>query len=324
MSRVGKPMAALDEIARLLRPATGMARVQPGAGPIADDAPDAFAVPDDLPPVYAGAPVAMEDDRLIFDAAPEMTSRMDFRPDQYGYLINGEGLALMGRADDAGGGHAGLRLAPIRLEHNALMPARATSAIRYRANLPREPVTAPSGGGDDQEAAVSALARGALAGGDIRVFDAHGRPLRLRLRWVKRRWAETDGFDGWRLLYRIHTAPLATQASVRGWQAAGDLLRFDARGRLAEPAPITLSPGRGMEPVALDFGRSGLTQFADSTGLVKVLACAQNGWPPARLREVAVRADGRILGAYDNGRVELLGVAAFARSPARRRARRAA
>jgi len=311
MNRIGKPMSRLEEIARLLRTTDGPA----GQGMTTFntcDASGSFAAAQTPRPVYAGEPVAFEDDRLIFDNFPKVTARLDFQPDRHGYLTNSEGLVLMGRSDAREDAHGGLRLAPIRLEEGPAMPARATTAIRYKANLPKAPLSVRTRAEDRAQGDIPALAEGALAGGDIRVFDGHGRAAIIRLRWLKARDAEADGFDGWQLLYHVQDSPLVLRAGVRGWHGAGGVLRFDGRGRLAEAAPITLSLGRGLEPVELDFGRSGLTQFPDSTGLVKVLAFAQNGWPQASLREVAVRGDGRVLGGFDNGRVELLGVAAFA------------
>ena len=226
---------------------------------------------------------------------------MDFAPDRLGYLVNSEGLVLMGRADD--GEAAGLRLAPIRLDEGPVMPARATTAIRYKANLPRT-LAADSADRDVDDA--HALAASALAGGDVNIFDARGRTSILRLRWA------SAGPDRWRLLFRVMGTTLATSVAARDWQIAEQDFVFDARGRLVEGGAITLELGRALEPITLDFGRSGLTQFPDSTALVKVVTCSQNGWPQAALREVAVREDGRILGAFDNSRVELLGVAAFA------------
>jgi len=314
MNRVGKPMSRLEEIARTLR--GGQAARGCAEYDRADAAADAFAAPEAPRPVYAGQPVAFEDDGLVFDSFPKVTSCLDFRPDSYGYLVNSQGLVLMGRADADEAPDGALRLTPIRLEEGDGMAPRATTAIRYKANLPKVPMT--PGGGEAQPPTAehrddsAALAHGALTGGEIRVFDGHGRAATIRLRWLKTHAAQTDGFDGWQLLYRVQDSPLVLRAGLRGWHPAGDVLRFDARGRLRDAAPVALNLGHGLEPVELEFGRSGLTQFADSTGLVKVLACAQNGWPRARLREIAVRGDARVLGGFDNGRVELLGVAAFA------------
>jgi len=316
MNRVGKPMSRLEEIARLLRATDGAAQQGMTTCGVSNAASDAFPVTDSQRPVYAGEPVAFEDDRLVFDSFVKVTKRLDFRPDRYGYLVNGEGLVLMGRSDAGDDTRGGLRLMPIRLQDGPAMPARATTGIRYKANLPSQPLAPRAGsmGGSDHQAAgdTPELAAGALAGGDIRVFDGHGRAAIIRLRWLKTHHASTDGFDGWQLLYHVQDSPLVLRAGVRGWHEAGDVLRFDGRGRMISEALITLTLGHGLEPVELDFGRSGLTQFPDSTGLVKVLTCAQNGWPQASLREIAIRSDGRVLGSFDNGRVELLGVAAFA------------
>jgi len=301
MNRIGKPISRLEDIARYLQP-----------DPPADSPDWPSAVPDSEPPdtprpVYAGAPVALEDDELIFDTTPRLTSQLDFTPDRLGYLVNGEGLVLMGRADETPDPAQVLRLMPIRLEEGPVMPARATSAIRYKANLPKSPVPlADAEANDDPDA----LAGRALTGGDIRIFDSRGRAMTLRLRWAK------TGADRWRLLYRVLANALTNRAAARGWQMADRDFAFDERGHLIDAAHVTLDLGRGIDPLSLELGRCGLTQFPDSTGLVKVLACSQNGWPQAALQEVALREDGRVLGCFDNGRIGLIGVAAFASAPA--------
>lgn len=297
MSQIGKPISRLDDIARYLQ-SDAPAASWPSHAP-------ARPAPATPRPVYAGAPVAVEDDQLIFDTTPRLTSQLDFVPDRLGYLINDEGLVLMGRADDEQSPSQGLRLTPIRLAEGPIMPARATTVIRYKANLPNTPVT-HANNETHADTGPDTLAQQALAGGELRLFDARGRAVTIRLRWAK------IGADCWRLLYRVMGNALTTRAAARGWQAVDQDFAFDARGRLVDLAPVTLGLGRGLEPISLEFGRCGLTQFPDSTGLVKVLACSQNGWPQAALREVALREDGRVLGCFDNGRVGLLGVAAFA------------
>ena len=306
MSQIGKPISRLEDIARYLQPEAPVSS--------APSPPPAYKTPDTPRPVYAGAPVAEEDDCLVFDTTPRLTSQLDFAPDRLGYLVNDEGLVLMGHADDAEAPGGSLRLAPIRLEEGPVMPARATTTVRYKANLPETPLT----GADETDVDPDTLAQQALAGGEIGAFDMRGRAITIRLRWAR------VGANCWRLLYRVMGHALTTRAAARGWQALDQDFAFDARGRLTDLAPVNLDLGRGADPVSLELGRSGLTQFPDSTGLVKVLACSQNGWPRAALREVALREDGRVLGCFDNGRIGLLGVAAFANARAKEPARRAA
>lgn len=303
MSQIGKPISRLEDIARYLR---ADAEQAPHAAWPLDRPTDSR---DDQRMVYAGAPIAIEQDELIFDAAPLVTTRMDFAPDELGYLVNGDGLVLMGHADDGPDPAGGLRLQPIRLDDGPVMPPRATTTIRYKANLPKTPLETVSGK-DLAEVEPDEAASHALSGGEIGLFDMRGRAITVRLRWAQL------GEDRWRLLFRVMGNALAVRAAGRGWQVAGQDFVFDARGRLRQAEPVTLDLGRGHDPVTLDFGRCGLTQFPDSTGLVRVLACSQNGWAQAELREVAVREDGRVLGCFDNGRVGLLGVAAFANAPA--------
>ncbi len=297
MSQIGKPISRLEDIAQYLQPADRPANRPDLARP---SPPAAGAQPR---PVYVGAPVAVDHDHMIFDTTPRLTSQLDFAPDRLGYLVNDEGLVLMGRSDDETPAR-GLRLAPIRLEEGPIMPARPTSAIRYKANLPRTPAVEADAAEVDADPEV--LADQALAGGEIRIFDTRGREIIVRLRWAKL------GNDNWRLLYRIMGDAMTIRAAARGWQYVGQDFAFDASGRLADMSSVHLDLGRGLEPVSIEFGRCGLTQFPDGTGLVKVLACSQNGWSKAALREVALREDGRVLGCFDNGRVALLGIAAFA------------
>jgi len=313
MSQIGKPISRLDDLARYLNFDVGAPRRARHPQPRPDRDID-VARADQQRPVYAGEPIAIEDDDIVFDAAPRLTTRLDFAPDELGYLVNSDGLVLMGRSDDDQDEAQSLRLVPIRLEDGPVMPARATTTIRYKANLPKTPATrdaeaVPAPGED-----TDALAQRALAGGEIRIFDARGRAITLRLRWVKLGKTADTGEDSWRLLFRVVGSALAMRAVGRGWQAVDRDFTFDDRGRLTNGAPVNLDLGRGLDPVTLELGHSGLTQFADTSGLVKVLACSQNGWPQSELREVAVREDGRVLGCFDNGRVGLLGLAAFARA----------
>jgi len=295
MSQIGKPISGLEDIARYLQTDAPAPSWQSPPPPR-----EAAATPR---PVYAGVPVAEEDDHLIFDTTPRLTSQLDFAPDRLGYLVNDEGLVLMGHADDTEARGQSLRLAPIRLDDGPVMPARATSAIRYKANLPKSSVPLPDAAGDSHP---DTMAQGALAGGEVRIYDSRGRAVTVRLRWAQIR------ADCWRLLYRVVSNALTMRSGAHGWQDVEQAFAFDARGWLIDTPQVTLDLGRGAAPISIEFGRGGLTQFPDSTGLVKVLACSQNGWAQAALREVALREDGRVLGCFDNGRVGLIGVAAFA------------
>jgi len=322
MSRIGKPISRLEDILAYLNAeppgGTGPARASmaaPGPGP------EPGAREEMASPVYAGQPISIEGDEVIFDRSPRLTRRMDFAPDDLGYLVNGEGLVLMGQPLESADLSRGLRLQPIRLDDSTIMPPRATTVIRYKANLPRNPLShvGMPGGGDagcapapDTPDHADDLARNALSGGEITVHDATGRHLLLRLKWLKCMAGEAGAAEGWRLLYRVVGDGLTTGAAARHWQIADAVFTFDQRGRLDQDIDLALDLGRNLDPVEIDFGRGGLTEFPDGTGLVKILACSQNGWPAAALRDVAVRTDGRVLGCFDNGRVDMLALAAFA------------
>jgi flagellar hook protein FlgE len=54
--------------------------------------------------------------------------------------------------------------------------------------------------------------------------------------------------------------------------------------------------------LSMVFGTGGLTQFADTNGVVQVNALKQNGFAAGSLQSITVNDKGRIVGAYSNGR----------------------
>ena len=54
--------------------------------------------------------------------------------------------------------------------------------------------------------------------------------------------------------------------------------------------------------VTVNFGTGGLTQFADTNGDVQVNQLQQDGFAAGQLQSVSVSNEGRVVGAYSNGR----------------------
>ena len=108
-------------------------------------------------------PTGITDNVPTFNGVTDYTRRGDFQVNAQGYLVNSAGYFLMGTAVDPKTGNP-LGSVPTVLQfNNNFVPAQATTAIQYAANLPTVPVTtaspnAPTG---------SIVAKGGLSGSDF-------------------------------------------------------------------------------------------------------------------------------------------------------------
>ncbi len=245
------------------------------------------------------------------------TRRGDFDLDAQGYLVNGSGHVLEGFAiDPATGSNAGSALQPLRVS-NDMLPARATTMIEYRGNLPRFPVTAgadPAMPGSElltgaayAGAAVAAVDEAGfldrtIPGQSITVYNSAGTSVDLQLRWGK---TETAPGDRWSLYYL--SDPLAMGAAPR-WSRVADDVRFDANGRQTSPAgalPATIFTvaGANTGPISIEFGGGGLTQFDDRVGTLRVNQLNQNGYGIGSRTGLSFEQGGHLVARYSNGQV---------------------
>ena len=108
-------------------------------------------------------PTGTTDGTPTFNGITDYTRAGDFQVNAQGYLVNSAGYYLMGTAVDPKTGNP-LGSVPTVLQfNNNFVPAQATTAIQYAANLPTVPVTtaspnAPTG---------SITAKGGLSGADF-------------------------------------------------------------------------------------------------------------------------------------------------------------
>ena len=108
-------------------------------------------------------PTGVTDGTPTFNGITDYTRAGDFQVNAQGYLVNSAGYYLMGTAVDPKTGNP-LGSVPTVLQfNNNFVPAQATTAIQYAANLPTVPVTtaspnAPTG---------SIVAKGGLSGSDF-------------------------------------------------------------------------------------------------------------------------------------------------------------
>lgn len=274
-----------------------------------------------------GQQVGTSDGLPVFSDEDLFSRRGDFEIDKNGNLKNGAGYFLKGLPINAATGNTSGSLPEIIQITNDFLAASATTEIDYRANLPSFPITSaqddsvansellnpggayftndPTVGNDEfvrgDEASI--FIDRSVSGGAITVFDAGGQALSVQLRWGKLDSVANGGTDTWNLFYlRDATATGATAA----WQNVGQTYTFGADGQL-NPAVTTVSipnmtiEGNNIGTITLDHGASGITQFSDSNGLVKVTALEQNGFSAGERTAVSITDDGRVNVSYSNG-----------------------
>jgi flagellar hook protein FlgE len=115
-------------------------------------------------------PTGVTDNVPVFDGITDYTRRGDFQINANGNLVNGAGYYLMGVAVDPKTGNPLGNVPQVLQFQNNFIPAQATTAIQYAANLPTTPATAASAG---------APAGSITAAGGINPADFATNPLPL-------------------------------------------------------------------------------------------------------------------------------------------------
>jgi flagellar hook protein FlgE len=145
-----------------------------------------------------------------------------------------------------------------------------------------------------------------ISGGATTAYDISGSPVSLQFRWAKvdSKTLGAGHTDTWNLFYQVD--PNATGAAI-AWQNVGTDFTFGPNGQMSPTvASITLANptigGVSLGNVTVNFGASGVTQFADANGNVQVNDLHQDGFPAGSLQTVAISNNGRVVGSYSNGR----------------------
>jgi flagellar hook protein FlgE len=107
-------------------------------------------------------PTSVVDNSPVFNGVTDYTRRGDFQVNANGNLVNGAGYYLMGVAVDPKTGNPLGNVPQVLQFQNNFIPAQATTAIQYAANLPTQPQT---------QASSSALAGTITADGGINPSD---------------------------------------------------------------------------------------------------------------------------------------------------------
>jgi flagellar hook protein FlgE len=145
-----------------------------------------------------------------------------------------------------------------------------------------------------------------VSGGATTAYDVSGSPVSLQLRWAKTDSASLGAghTDVWNLFYQ--TNPNATGTDV-AWKNVGVNFTFGPNGQMNPAVPsVTLTNatigGIALGDVTMNFGATGLTQFADANGNVQVNQIQNDGFPAGQLQTVSISNNGRVVGNYSNGR----------------------
>jgi len=149
-----------------------------------------------------------------------------------------------------------------------------------------------------------------IGGGAVTAYNASGIPVNIQLRWGKTDSSSlgTGHTDTWNLFYQTNSLATGTEGA---WQNIGTNFTFDPNGRMNPPVTNLLLSGVTVDGMALGsvslvFGSGGLTQFADANGTVQVNQIQQNGFSAGSLQNVNVDGNGKLVGAYSNGRTLVL------------------
>jgi flagellar hook protein FlgE len=113
-------------------------------------------------------PTSVTDNVPVFDGVTDYTRRGDFQVNANGNLVNGAGYYLMGVTVDPKTGNPTGNVPQVLQFQNNFIPAQATTAITYAANLPTQPKT---------PASSSAAAGTITAAGGLNAADFGSNPL---------------------------------------------------------------------------------------------------------------------------------------------------
>jgi flagellar hook protein FlgE len=134
-------------------------------------------------------------------------------------------------------------------------------------------------------------------GGSITTYDSQGNAVDVQFRWAQ------TGNNAWQLFYQSNTAATGTQAA---WQNVGTTFSFNANGQLVPQIPsVTLQNltvnGDSLGNVQLNFGTTGLTQFANASGTAQISQLQQNGFAAGQLQSISVDNNNQVTGVFSNG-----------------------
>lgn len=249
--------------------------------------------------------------QLTDGITPPMFSRNgQFKVDREGFLVNNQGLQLMGYpADGAGTVRPGTAV-PLQLP-TAGVPPQATSDMRIEFNLDSRagPVaSAPTVNFADPTTYNNATS--------MTVYDALGQDIALTYYFQRADPAtvvppDPPGVNRWNVFVTANGTPLNTPPSAPAQPVTQMVFPIDGSAPTLPAGPVALAipatthrSGALTTPitVALDLGRA--TQFGAAFGVTNM---TQNGYAPGQLAGITIEPDGIIMARYSNGQSQPAG-----------------
>jgi len=272
------------------------------------------------------------------------TRRGDFDFDSNGYLVNGAGYYLKGlKIDTVTGSLIGTQPEVLRITKEQF-PAKATTSIEYRANIPATPgttnansstpgsellsstgftsnplSTTQGGTGIVIGSEITSFLSQSIPGGSVTVYDSLGKATSVELRWAKTTNASAGPpatVDTWNLFVAENTGATGTAVAYRN---ANIDVTFDSTGQMTSPTggsitlPTMTINGTTISGISLTTGTNGLTQNGDVSGQIDARSIRQDGYTAGTLDRTSISADGQVIGTFSNGQVVALAQLSVAR-----------
>ena len=261
--------------------------------------------------------IGQNDGKAIFGGTNYYTRRGDFDLDKEGYLVNGAGYYLKGFGIDATTGNISGSVPGVIQVSNNFLPAKATTRVDYRLNLPELPKTASYDVNTANSELLNATYVGndisaddaddfisqSIAGGAITVYASNGAPVNVQMRWAKTDSVDNGGADTWNLYYLSDSNATGTATA---WTRVPQDYVFATDGSMNPDVPdVTVTgltvDGTNLGDMVLQHNTGGVTQFADANGTSKVTALSQNGFAAGEFVSVTINDSGRVVASYTNG-----------------------
>jgi flagellar hook protein FlgE len=235
------------------------------------------------------------------------TRNGQFKVSKDGYIVNNDGLKLMGYPASGAGVIQPGTATPLQLPTGGIPPA-VTTKVEMEFNLDsRLAITAPASGAG-MDLTDSTTYNNATS---MTVYDAKGQDVAITFYFQKAATA-TDGSDTWNVYATANgtpfseTAPDANNANLL--TAPFTTITFPPTGGspISPAAPITMNvpagfSARGNATLAIDGIQLDLTGATENGSSFAVTNLTQDGYAPGQLTGITVANNGVVLARYSNG-----------------------
>jgi flagellar hook protein FlgE len=235
------------------------------------------------------------------------TRNGQFKVSKDGYIVNNDGLKLMGYPANGAGVIQPGTATPLQLPTGGIPPA-VTSEVDMEFNLDsRLAITAPASGAG-MDLTDSTTYNNATS---MTVYDAKGQDVAITFYFQKASTA-ADGSDTWNVYATANGTPFAETAPDANnpnlLTAPFTTITFPPTGGspTSPAAPITMNvpagfSARGNATLAIDGIQLDLTGATENGSSFAVTNLTQDGYAPGQLTGITVANNGIVLARYSNG-----------------------